>query len=93
MGRRIGKRKAASRRTRRRATERREDAGVEGDKAVENSAETSETYTVKSGDTLSDLAMRCYGDASAYMRIYEANRTRLDNPDVIHPGMVLTIPR
>jgi nucleoid-associated protein YgaU len=51
------------------------------------------TYIVEEGDTLSDLAVRFYGDASAYMRIYEANCTRLDNPDVITPGMELLIPR
>lgn len=52
-----------------------------------------QTYTVGAGDTLSDIAQRYYGDASAYTRIWEANRDKLDNPDVIQPGQELTIPR
>lgn len=50
------------------------------------------TYTVKSGDTLSAIAEREYGDAGEWRRIYEANRDRIDNPDLIHPGQELRIP-
>lgn len=50
------------------------------------------TYTVKSGDTLSAIARREYGDAGAWRRIYEANRDQIDNPDLIHPGQELKIP-
>jgi nucleoid-associated protein YgaU len=52
-----------------------------------------ETYTVESGDTLSAIAERFYGNANDYMRIFEANRNKLDNPDVIQPGQELVIPR
>lgn len=51
------------------------------------------TYTVKSGDTLSAIAKREYGDAGDWRRIYEANRDQIDNPDLIHPGQELKIPR
>jgi nucleoid-associated protein YgaU len=50
------------------------------------------TYTVVSGDTLSAIAQQFYGDANAYMRIFEANRDKLDNPDLIYPGQELVIP-
>jgi nucleoid-associated protein YgaU len=50
------------------------------------------TYTVKSGDTLSQIAKTHYGDASKYNRIFEANRKILNDPDKIQPGQVLTIP-
>ena len=50
------------------------------------------TYTVKAGDSLSAIAEREYGDAGQWRRIYEANRDRIDNPDLIHPGQELTIP-
>lgn len=50
------------------------------------------TYTVKSGDSLSAIAQREYGDAGAWRRIYEANRDQIDNPDLIHPGQELKIP-
>jgi nucleoid-associated protein YgaU len=51
-----------------------------------------EIYTVEAGDTLSRIAQRFYGNANDYMRIYEANRHTLDNPDVIRPGQELVIP-
>ena len=53
-----------------------------------------ETYTVKKGDSLSKIAKRVYGDAQQWRRIYEANRAVIgDNPDLIHPGQALKLPR
>ena len=53
-----------------------------------------ETYTVKKGDSLSKIAKRVYGDAQQWRRIYEANRALIgDNPDLIHPGQALKLPR
>jgi uncharacterized protein YidB (DUF937 family)/LysM repeat protein len=49
-------------------------------------------YTVVSGDTLSRIARRHYGDASQWPRIFEANRDVLKDPDRIYPGQVLRIP-
>jgi len=53
---------------------------------------TSTTYTVKPGDTLSAIAKKHLGDANKYMKIYEANRDQLSDPDKIKPGQVLRIP-
>jgi nucleoid-associated protein YgaU len=50
-------------------------------------------YTVKAGDSLSAIAKREYGDAGAWRQIFEANRDKIDDPDLIHPGQELTIPR
>lgn len=50
------------------------------------------TYTVQAGDTLSKISKRFYGDANKYMKIFEANRDKLSNPDLIKVGQVLTIP-
>jgi nucleoid-associated protein YgaU len=55
--------------------------------------QTSQTYTVQSGDTLSKISKQFYGDANEYMRIFEANRDKLKDPDRIQAGQVLTIPR
>lgn len=49
-------------------------------------------YTVKSGDSLSKIAKEAYGDASAYNRIFEANRDKLSDPNKIFPGQELVIP-
>lgn len=65
-------------------------------KNVENkpdiTAAGKRTYTVKSGDTLSAIAKAFYSDASHCMKIFEANKNILSNPDNIVPGQVLIIP-
>jgi LysM repeat protein len=48
------------------------------------------TYTVVSGDTLWAIAERFYGDGNKYPQIAEASG--ISNPDLIHPGQVVTIP-
>lgn len=54
--------------------------------------DSARTYTVQAGDSLSKIAKREYGDASKWKAIYEANRDKISNPDLIHPGQSLTIP-
>lgn len=49
-------------------------------------------HTVESGDTLSAIAKKHYGDASKYNAIFEANKPMLSDPDKIYPGQVLRIP-
>ncbi|MCA1575543.1 MAG: LysM peptidoglycan-binding domain-containing protein [Acidobacteria bacterium] len=51
-----------------------------------------QTYTVKSGDTLSKISKQLYGDSNEYMRIFYANRSTLKDPDKIQAGQQLTIP-
>ena len=51
------------------------------------------TYTVVSGDSLSKIAKREYGDANQWRRIFEANRDTIRDPDLIHPGQILKIPQ
>jgi LysM repeat protein len=53
---------------------------------------TARTYIVKAGDTLSKIAKEHYGDASQYMKIFEANRDKLSDPNKIQPGQHLIIP-
>lgn len=53
---------------------------------------TATTYTVVSGDSLSRIAKRHYGDASKWKQIHEANLDLIKNPDLIYPGQVLTLP-
>lgn len=55
-------------------------------------AVATRTYTVKAGDTLSKIAKEHLGNANAYMKIFEANRDQLTDPDQIRPGQVLKIP-
>jgi nucleoid-associated protein YgaU len=55
-------------------------------------AAKAEFYTIKSGDTLSAIAKNYYGKASAYMRIVEANKEVITDPDKIFPGQKIRIP-
>ena len=63
-----------------------------GPAASAPAAAAARTYTVKSGDTLSAIAKAQLGSASEYMKIFEANRDQLSDPDKIQPGQVLNIP-
>jgi len=49
-------------------------------------------HAVVSGDTLSKIAKKVYGDAMKYPVIFEANKPMLTHPDKIYPGQVLRIP-
>lgn len=51
-----------------------------------------QTYTVRAGDTLSQIAQHHYGKASRWHAIFDANRDQLDDPDRIRPGQVLKLP-
>lgn len=49
-------------------------------------------YEIVSGDTLSKIAKKYYGDASQYSMIFEANREVIKNPDLIFVGQKIRIP-
>jgi len=51
------------------------------------------SYVVVKGDTLSKIAQKFYGKASAWPRIFEANKDLIKDPDLIHPGQKLRIPQ
>jgi nucleoid-associated protein YgaU len=67
-------------------------AAAGGGAAAGSGAAGGRTYTVKAGDTLSAIAKEHLGNANAYMRIFEANRDQLSDPNKIKPGQVLRIP-
>ncbi|GAA0870879.1 peptidoglycan-binding protein LysM [Gangjinia marincola] len=50
-------------------------------------------HEVEKGESLSKIAKHYYGDPMKYNKIFEANRDKLDNPDMIHPGQELVIPK
>jgi len=55
-------------------------------------APEAQMHTVVSGDTLSKIAKKYYGNAGKYPVIFEANKPMLKDPDKIYPGQVLRIP-
>ena len=61
--------------------------------SIEEDAPESTMYTVKSGDSLSKIAQSVYGSTDDYMKIFEANKPMLSDPNKIYPGQVLRIPK
>jgi len=60
--------------------------------AARGSGTTARTYTVQPGDNLSKISKQFYGNANQYMKIFEANKDKLSDPDKIKAGMDLVIP-
>lgn len=56
------------------------------------SAPPPRTYKVQGGDTLWKIARNFYGDGNKYTTIYNANRDKISNPNLIYVGQVLIIP-
>lgn len=67
---------------------------VDDSMKVKSKAKVQEAvfYTVRSGDSLSKIAKKFYGDAMRYPDIFDANTPMLKHPDKIYPGQVLRIP-
>lgn len=66
---------------------------VVADFPIDTSLKTAaKTYTVKAGDTLSKISKEFYGNANDYMKIFNANRDQLSDPNKIQPGQELKIP-
>jgi nucleoid-associated protein YgaU len=57
-----------------------------------SSSTATKIHEVVSGDSLSKIAKREYGNANEWKRIYEANKDILKDPDKIYPGQKLKIP-
>ena len=50
------------------------------------------THVVKEGETLGTIAARYYGSVDAFSRLFEANRDRVQDPNLIYVGQNLRIP-
>ena len=59
---------------------------------VATPAPEAQFHVVVSGDNLSKIAKKFYGDANKYPVIFEANKPMLSHPDKIYPGQALRIP-
>jgi nucleoid-associated protein YgaU len=51
------------------------------------------TITVQPGFTLWAIARETYGDGVLYVQVFEANRDKIKDPDLIYPGQVFTVPQ
>jgi nucleoid-associated protein YgaU len=55
-------------------------------------APATRDYTIKSGDSLSKIAKEVYGDAGDWKKIFEANKDKIKDPNMIYPGQKIIIP-
>jgi nucleoid-associated protein YgaU len=69
-------------------------------KAVESKVETAKPkiedvtiYKVKYKDQLTEISRQHYGSFKEWKRIYEANKDKIKNPNLIFPGQELVIPK
>ena len=68
-------------------------ADLTADITIDSALKVPETiYAVVPGDTLSKIAKHYYGDANKYMKIFEANKDQLKDPNMIQVGQKLRIP-
>ena len=67
-------------------------AGVNDLLTVKEAQPEAQWHVVVSGDNLSKIARKFYGDANKYPVIFEANRPMLTHPDKIYPGQMLRSP-
>ncbi|GAA6207934.1 LysM peptidoglycan-binding domain-containing protein [Cognatishimia sp. WU-CL00825] len=60
--------------------------------AIEVAQKRVLAVTVQPGNTLWAIARDNYGDGIQYIKVFEANKDRIRNPDLIYPGQVFTVP-
>jgi hypothetical protein len=68
------------------------DAVVKPTIVVKPAAVAARTYTVKHGDTLYGIALHYYGQGKHWTVLYQANRSKISDPNLIYAGQVLTVP-
>ena len=52
----------------------------------------AQTYTVQKDDTLQKISKKIFGSYGKWYKLYEANKDKIKNPNILKPGTVLTIP-
>ena len=61
-------------------------------RTVENTEDTAQYYKVVKGDCLWKIAKKFYGDGNRWREIYNANKNKIKNPNLIYPNQVFIIP-
>lgn len=67
-------------------------ASEESETERKGEPENAGSYTVVSGDSLWKIAKQLLGNGNRWQELYDLNRDKISNPNLIRPGQVLTIP-
>ena len=59
---------------------------------TEGAAPAVRRVVVQRGNTLWGIARSNYGEGILYVRVFDANRDKIRDPDLIYPGQVFTVP-
>lgn len=70
----------------------REDEAILATRDVTPDAPRLDVVTVQPGSTLWAISRETYGEGILYVRVFEANRDRIRDPDLIYPGQVFELP-
>jgi len=70
----------------------REDEAILATRDPDPAAPRLDVVTVQPGSTLWAISRETYGEGILYVRVYEANRDRIRDPDLIYPGQVFELP-
>ena len=62
------------------------------DAVVKPATPAARSYTVQRGDTLYGISQRYWGNGKYWPALYQANRSKISDPNLIYAGQVLTIP-
>ena len=71
----------------------REDEAVLAQAGAAQGSSKVTAVTVQPGSTLWAISREAYGEGTLYVRVFEANKNRIRDPDLIYPGQVFTIPK
>lgn len=58
-----------------------------------SSSLTPTTVRVEKGESLFKIALRLYGNGDEYLRLYEANKVNITDPNILQVGQILTVPK
>ena len=62
------------------------------DAVVHSATPAARSYTVQPGDTLYGISQRYWGNGKYWPALYQANRSKISDPNLIYAGQVVTIP-
>ena len=62
------------------------------DALVKPATPAARSYTVQPGDTLYGISQRYWGNGKYWPALYQANRSKISDPNLIYAGQVVTIP-